>query len=72
MMKFKPDRCFYVASAARIIGKRVIDLGGIVRSAGVSFVVPAYPGRSFSGTVARISRALDPKTRSMSVEAGDG
>jgi multidrug efflux pump subunit AcrA (membrane-fusion protein) len=30
--------------------------------------VAAYPERSFSGTVARISGTLDPKTRSMPVE----
>lgn len=34
----------------------------------VEFRVPAYPGRSFAGTVARIDRALDPKTRTMAVE----
>jgi RND family efflux transporter MFP subunit len=44
------------------------DAGGIVRGANVSFRVPAYPDRTFSGTVARIPRALDPKTRSMPVE----
>jgi len=44
------------------------DVGGIVRGANVSFGVPAYPGRTFAGTVARIPPALDPKTRSMSVE----
>jgi len=44
------------------------NVGGIVRGGNVSFSVPAYPGRTFSGTVARIPPALDPKTRSMSVE----
>ena len=44
------------------------SVGGIVRGANVPFRVPAYPTRVFSGTVARIPRALDPKTRSMSVE----
>lgn len=44
------------------------DVGGITREASVSFQVPAYPERSYSGTVARISHALDPKTRSMAVE----
>jgi len=34
----------------------------------VEFRVPAHPGRMFSGTVARIDRSLDPKTRSMPVE----
>ena len=44
------------------------NVGGIVRGANVSFGVPAYPARAFSGTIARISRALDPKTRTMPVE----
>ncbi|HWQ53983.1 MAG TPA: efflux RND transporter periplasmic adaptor subunit [Bryobacteraceae bacterium] len=34
----------------------------------VTFRVPAYPGRTFIGSVARIARSLDPKTRSMPVE----
>jgi RND family efflux transporter MFP subunit len=32
------------------------------------FTVPAYPGRSFEGTVARSSGSFDPKTRTMAVE----
>ncbi len=44
------------------------DSGGIVRTARVVFSVPAYPDEVFSGTVARISHSLDPKTRTMPVE----
>jgi RND family efflux transporter MFP subunit len=44
------------------------SVGGIVRGASVSFGVPAYPTRKFSGTVARIPPGLDPKTRTMPVE----
>jgi membrane fusion protein (multidrug efflux system) len=44
------------------------SVGGIVRGTNVSFKVPAYPERTFSGTVARIARVLDPKTRTMPVE----
>jgi membrane fusion protein, multidrug efflux system len=44
------------------------DTGGIVQGARVEFHVPAYPERVYSGTVARISHALDPKTRTMAVE----
>jgi membrane fusion protein (multidrug efflux system) len=44
------------------------DVGGIVRGASVSFRVPAYEDRTFSGAIARIPRVLDPKTRSMPVE----
>jgi membrane fusion protein (multidrug efflux system) len=44
------------------------DVSGIVHGASVSFQVPAWPERTYSGTLARISRALDPKTRTMAVE----
>jgi len=44
------------------------DAGGIVRGARVVFRVPAFPERVFTGTVARISHVLDPKTRTMPVE----
>jgi membrane fusion protein, multidrug efflux system len=44
------------------------DVGGIVRGANVEFTVPAYPRRTYSGKIARISDALDQKTRTMPVE----
>jgi RND family efflux transporter MFP subunit len=44
------------------------DLGGTVRGASIPFHVPAYPDRAYTGTVARIAHALDPKTRTMPVE----
>src|SRR5262249_3984935 len=44
------------------------NVGGIPKGAKVSFQVPAYPGRNFSGTIARRSQALDQKTRTMAVE----
>jgi RND family efflux transporter MFP subunit len=44
------------------------NVGGILTGTKVPFRVPAYPERSYSGTVARISRALDQKTRTMPVE----
>lgn len=44
------------------------DVGGISRGARVAFTVPAYPGEIFSGVISRVSRSLDPKTRSMAVE----
>jgi len=43
-------------------------VGAIVRGASVAFTAPAYPGRTFSGKIARVADALDPKTRSMPVE----
>jgi membrane fusion protein (multidrug efflux system) len=44
------------------------DVGGIVRGASVDFTVPAYPRRVYAGKIARISEALDQKTRTMPVE----
>jgi membrane fusion protein, multidrug efflux system len=44
------------------------DAGEVDNGATVSFRVPAWPGRSFSGKIARISHALDQKTRTMPVE----
>src|SRR5204863_998245 len=44
------------------------NVGAIAKGAKVSFQVPAYAGRSFSGTIARRAQALDPKTRTMAVE----
>jgi membrane fusion protein, multidrug efflux system len=44
------------------------DVSGIVKGASVSFQVPAWPERTFSGTLSRISRVLDSKTRTMPVE----
>ncbi len=44
------------------------DAGGIVPRARVTFTVPAFPGRSFQGTVARNGHSMDPKTRTLAVE----
>jgi membrane fusion protein, multidrug efflux system len=44
------------------------DVSGIIKGANVSFRVPAWPERAYSGTIARISGALDQKTRTMAVE----
>jgi RND family efflux transporter MFP subunit len=44
------------------------DVGGIVNAAQVDFRVPAYPGRTYTGKVARLSHSLDEKTRTMAVE----
>jgi RND family efflux transporter MFP subunit len=44
------------------------EVGGIVSRASVPFTVPAYPESVFRGVVARIGRAMDPKTRTMPVE----
>jgi RND family efflux transporter MFP subunit len=44
------------------------NAGGIARGTRVEFRVPAYPERTYAGTVARIAHTLDPKTRTMPVE----
>jgi RND family efflux transporter MFP subunit len=44
------------------------DVAGMARGAIVTFRVPAFPDRKFSGTIARIAHALDTKTRTMAVE----
>ena len=43
-------------------------VGGIAKGITVSFSVPAYPGQTFRGTVARLAQMLDTRTRSMAVE----
>ncbi|MEO8025398.1 MAG: efflux RND transporter periplasmic adaptor subunit [Bryobacteraceae bacterium] len=40
----------------------------INRGARIAFTVPAFPGRTFSGQVARAARTLDAKSRTMPVE----
>jgi membrane fusion protein, multidrug efflux system len=44
------------------------DVAGIPEGTEVSFTVPSYPGRVFEAPIARISRAVDTKTRTMPVE----
>jgi membrane fusion protein (multidrug efflux system) len=51
-------------------------IAGIATGVTIPFTVPAFPGQTFSGTVARIAHAVDVKTRTMAVELdvdnGDG
>jgi RND family efflux transporter MFP subunit len=44
------------------------DVAAIGEGSPAEFTVAAWPGRRFSGTVSRVSRAIDPKTRTMPVE----
>ena len=44
------------------------EVGSIVKGAKVSFSVPAYPSETFAGTVTRIARSIDARTRTMPVE----
>ncbi len=41
---------------------------GVTNGATLTFAVAAYPGQTFSGTVARISQSVDVSTRTMAVE----
>ena len=43
-------------------------VAGVSEGAKVEFTVPAFPGRTFAGTNARISHEVDVKTRAMPVE----
>ncbi len=43
-------------------------VSGIVSGANVPFQVPAWPDRPYLGKIARVSHALDSKTRTMAVE----
>jgi len=44
------------------------EVGGIVKGVKVGFSVSAYPSETFAGTVTRIARSIDAKTRTMPVE----
>lgn len=44
------------------------EVSGINPGAKLNFTLPAFPGETFSGTVARNSRSLDAKTRTMPIE----
>ncbi len=43
-------------------------VAGVTPGGAIPFTVPAYPGRTFSATVARLAHAIDVKTRTMAVE----
>ncbi len=47
-------------------------LSGTATGGTVGFTVPAYPDEPFSGRIARVPGALDPKTRTMAVELDVG
>jgi len=57
-----------VARLRLVIAVPEAVVGGILEGAKVSFAVPAYPGEDFSGTIRRVARSLEEKTRSMAVE----
>ncbi|HEU5352013.1 MAG TPA: efflux RND transporter periplasmic adaptor subunit [Terracidiphilus sp.] len=51
-----------------IVSVPEIYVAGVEKGAKVSFTVPAFPGRTFSGTVARMADSIDATTRTMPVE----
>lgn len=51
-----------------IVAVPEIYVAGIEPGAKVNFTVPAFPGRTFSGTVARVADSIDVSTRTMPVE----
>jgi len=44
------------------------DVGSIAEGAKANFTVRTWPGQKFEGTIRRISRSVDPRTRTMAVE----
>jgi RND family efflux transporter MFP subunit len=57
-----------VATLRLVVAIPEVAAGSVTDGDIVKFSVPAFPGISFSGTVARTARALDLKTRSLPVE----
>jgi membrane fusion protein, multidrug efflux system len=43
-------------------------VAGVAEGVEMPFTVPAYPGQTFTGKIARIAQAVDVKTRTMAVE----
>jgi|SRR5579859_1047239 len=43
-------------------------VAGVPEGSNVEFTVPAFPGRTFKGKIARIAHSVDEKTRTMPVE----
>lgn len=61
-------RIEHISNLRLIVAVPEAYVAGVAAGARVSFSVPAFPNRSFVGTVARIADALDDKTRTMPVE----
>jgi RND family efflux transporter MFP subunit len=57
-----------VAHLRLVVAVPEIYVAGIQQGAKVNFTVPAFPGRTFSGTVARLADSMDVATRTMPVE----
>ena len=57
-----------VARLRLVVAVPEANVGGIAKGSSVQFQVPAYPERTYSGTIARLAQSLDEKSRTMSVE----
>jgi membrane fusion protein, multidrug efflux system len=57
-----------VAHLRLVVAVPEIYVAGVEKGAKVNFSVPAFPGRTFSGTVARLADSIDVSTRTMPVE----
>lgn len=57
-----------ISKLRMIVNLPEAEFAGASAGVAVSFTVPAFPGQTFKGVVARIARTLDPLTRTMPVE----
>lgn len=57
-----------VAHLRLVVAVPEVYVAGVQRGAKINFTVPAFPGRTFSGTVARLADSMDVATRTMPVE----
>ncbi len=57
-----------VAHLRLVVAVPEIYAAGIQKGGKVNFTVPAFPGRTFSGTIARSADSIDVATRTMPVE----
>ena len=54
--------------AWRVVPVPEAYVAGVRNGVTIAFAVPAYPGRTFTGRIARTAREVDVKTRTMAVE----
>ncbi|HEY5255635.1 MAG TPA: efflux RND transporter periplasmic adaptor subunit [Acidobacteriaceae bacterium] len=57
-----------VAHLRLVVAVPEVYVAGIQKGEKISFTVPAFPSRAFSGTVARLADSIDVSTRTMPVE----
>lgn len=61
-------RIEHISTLRLIVAVPEAYVAGVTTGAKVSFTVPAFPNRRFTGTVARLADSLDANTRTMPVE----